>query len=1148
MCGIAGIVSLGSVIKSPEPIDIDSFATYITGENNDLLYFLKKVKELKKIFLFYTLFENKEHQEEIKRAILKLSERIETEEEQEQSELLKDIKWTLSSELIENIKKIEKFESNDSLSLPQLEIFKNINAVLNSIDRLEVRGRDSAGISLLFVFEKEEFEKFVVDLSENEKKELGQRKKRSLVNRTISIGKNNKYVSIAFTYKVAAEIGSLGDNIKFLRKEIAEDTIFRKSTKFSHKYHTISSHTRWASVGSINEENCHPADSLLSDSDSGNEIIHVCLNGDIDNYRNLKKELKENHKIKSDTKVIPLIIKKYIKEGFELKEAFRLAVNDFSGSHAISMHTDLAPGKLFLAQKGSGQAIFVGLADDHYMPASEVYGFVEETSAFVKMNGEKIVKTEKGETSGQIFILDQNSKGNIESIDAFYYDGTAISLTKEDIKYTNITARDIDRQEFSHYFLKEISESPESVRKTISNRWKTGEKGLKYVTLDEKTFPHHLEEAFKKDEIKRIFLVGQGTAGVAAACCANILKYYLHNSPLQIEAIKASELSGFVLFDHDKPDALKNTLVIAITQSGTTTDTNKTVDMVKERGGYTLAIVNRRDSDITFKVDGVFYTSTGRDIEMSVASTKAFYSQVTAGALLGLYIASFKKKMTVDFDLFTDKEINRLCSIPLAMEKILSMQEEIKKSAEKLALTKTYWAVVGSGANKAAADEIRIKLSELCYKTISSDYIEDKKHIDLSAEPLIILCAAGARKNVIKDIVKDTAIFSAHKATVVAIADEKEKRFAPYAEDIFNIPTISQHFEPVLNTLVGHIWGYFAALAINDVSKYLYEFKEDIKKRVEDFAKEGLDAYEAVLEESFREKIALFSIGLKQKKADRRLPSIIGFKTASDLTLILKYLSGKLPVSDFEFDFNVKGTARNMLDLLFKILGDAVNCTARPVDAIKHQAKTVTVGTSRISDKIGGIVFEKLWHCNIKLSQLTTNNVLVLKNLQGIIADIKGYILYGIENMSVTGKPTDNTTINIVDKGGILESIPSRVEKDNILRGTKKTIIVRGNVYIAQARRDRRNILVIPVISSTPEFPNRIERILLLNFTFKEDVDRSVKIKALGEKFGFIKNIVQESIEEWKNEYIDMVPLHTLFGQSAEKTGELIVSILSFSG
>ena len=84
---------------------------------------------------------------------------------------------------------------------------------------------------------------------------------------------------------------------------------------------------------------------------------------------------------------------------------------------------------------------------------------------------------------------------------------------------------------------------------------------------------------------------------------------------------------------------MADALVVAISQSGTTTDTNRSVDMVRERGARTLAIVNRRDSDLTFKVHGVMYTSSGRDIEMSVASTKAFYSQIAAGTLLGEALA-----------------------------------------------------------------------------------------------------------------------------------------------------------------------------------------------------------------------------------------------------------------------------------------------------------------------------------------------------------------------------------------------------------------------------------------------------------------------------------------------------------------------------
>ncbi len=1193
-CGIAGIVSFKNKKNEPESVDIVLFENYATNIEKYLLHaykrknlkqyywggkdlindFLNVTKTFKKENKFYTIFTNNDYIKQIEiitkrlNKIIKseskiLSENIETLDKNHieiissRLENIKDITSSLSSETLNNINNIKKLVNNERPPFSQFIIFKNINAVLNSIDRLEVRGRDSAGLSLFFVFDKIEYEKFQNALDDKNKNELYKRineplKTGFLGNRAITITNTSpQFTAIVLTYKIAAEIGNLGDNIKFLRSQIENDSLLQTLSCFSIQYHTVLSHTRWASVGDITEANCHPVDSTTIPNTSTKKTwsIYVCLNGDIDNYLDLKKEfeLSKNSISKSittDAKIIPLQIKKYLQQGFEIEESFRLAVNDFKGSHAISMHTDLAPDKIFLAQKGSGQTLFVGIADTHYMPASEVYGFVEETPYFIKMDGNHIVKSQNG-TCGQIFILSQETNGGLEGIQTIYYDGSPVELTEADIKSTDITSRDIDRQGYPHYFLKEIYEAPTSVERTLLNHWeiikKSGQKQYN-ITLDENTFPSSLKKAFLSKQIERIFFVGQGTAGVAATCCANILQYYINESDIRIQALKASELSGFILYEHDKKDSLKDTLVVAISQSGATTDTNKTVDMVKERGAYTIGIVNRRDSDLTFKVDGILYTSNSRDIEMSVASTKAFYSQITAGAILGLYLVSLNS--TCDDD-FIKQEINQLCEIPLAMRKILTTSKKIKRSADKLALTKTYWAAVGSGPNKASSDEIRIKLSELCYKTISSDYTEDKKHIDLSSEPLIIISAAGTRENVKQDIIKDTAIFSAHKATTIVITDEGDNRFDPYAEDVFHVPAISEHFAPILNTFVGHLWGYFAALAINEVSKYLYGFRENIKNIIENFAKQNFDVYEAVLQDSFQEKIERFSIEFKAKKIGRRFPALIGFEAASDITLLLKYLSGKLSISDFEFDFDIKGTALNMLNCLFRCLDETIDLMTRPIDAIKHQAKTVTVGTSRISEKVEGIFFDALDKHNITTSMLTTKNVIVLKNLQKIVSNINGYILYKVDKLNLMGKPVDNTTISIVDKGGILKQIPSRVEKDDVLRGTKRTIIIQGNVYIAKGRKDDRNILVIPIISSSASQPNWIERILLLNISFKKNTPLSTKIKALGPKFEFLKNIVQESIPVWKDEYIDLVATHVLFGRSAEKTGELIVSLLA---
>jgi len=1205
MCGLAGIIAIHKEEITDAHPDMDALDAMVRrieeqgcaniekcfdsgdlacsdylGGSEHIDAFCETVISLKSDLLFYKIFHHREYQAQLTQIADRVTKIIETEESvlprimgrldsetvttiAQRIEMLKDSAWRLNWEILDNCTKINELigYANLAPTFELIKIYRHINAVLNSIDRLEVRGRDSAGISLMFVLDESEFKFVTAALADSKLEEqLDMRTDQPvLVNNGVDIHKFKDQegapcVAVSLVYKVANEVGRLGDNIRFLRKQIKTDPFLGLLASADHRYHTVSAHTRWASVGEITEPNCHPVDGATSQTASDEPIIHICLNGDIDNYVELKAEYEKSEKegdlidkaITTDTKIIPLQIKRYLNSGSGIEEAFRQAVNDFKGSHAISMHTDLAPGKIFLAQKGSGQAIFIGLASDHYMLASEVYGFVEETSRYLKMDGEKIIQGEQGPTQGQIFILDQQGGGDLAGIKAFYYDCTPIELTESDIKQTEITSRDIDRQGYSHYFLKEISEAPVSVAKTLENRWKIkpGTEDQYLITLDKQTFPDSVYEALKEDatvtKIRRVFFIGQGTAGVAALACANLFDYYMNDPGIQVNALKASELSGFKLGDDDDGQSMADALVIAISQSGTTTDTNRTVDMVKKRGACTLAIVNRRDSDITFKVDGVMYTSSGRDIEMSVASTKAFYSQIVAGALLSLNMAQLTGRRSEQF--ITD-EIMELRRLPDKMRRILAMQEPIKRSARRLASDKTYWAVVGSGPNKASADEIRIKLSELCYKTLSSDFVEDKKHIDLSAEPLILVCAAGVRKTVIGDIIKDTAIFHAHKATPVVIADQGEERFDRYAADIFHVPVVSEHLAPIMNTLVGHIWGYYAALAINSGSRLLYRFQQDIRCMVDDFTASGMNIYEVILEESFREKIARFYNEFRAIKSERRFPMNIA--KASDLTLLLKYLAGKLPMADFESDFGKKGTALNMLDTLFEYTGQSINRMLRPVDAIKHQAKTVTVGTSRIISKMEGILFDSLETYDLNVAQMTNRNILVLQNLQRVVAQIRGSILYRLDGLSLLGKTTDQTTIHIIKKEGSLKPLTSRVEGDSGLKGTKRIIVHHGNVFIGLGRKDDRSIIIIPVLSGSSKTPNIIEYILLHHIAFKDTISLTDKISALGGKYEHITSLVHENSVQWRDEHLNLVEVRELFGRSAEKVAESIVAQMS---
>jgi len=172
-------------------------------------------------------------------------------------------------------------------------------------------------------------------------------------------------------------------------------------------------------------------------------------------------------------------------------------------------------------------------------------------------------------------------------------------------------------------------------------------------------------------------------------------------------------------------------------------------------------------------------------------------------------------------------------------------------------------------------------------------------------------------------------------------------------------------------------------------------------------------------------------------------------------------------------------------------------------------------------------------------------NILVLKNLQEIVSEIKGSILYRISGLNLLGELTEETTIEIVKKEGSLKSMPSRVETDNRLKGTKKTIVRQGNVYIGKGRKDDRSIIIIPAISSSPGSSNIIDNLLLLHIHFRETVPLPLKIKALGGKYDHIKNIVQENSVAWDDKHLNQVKMEELFGVSAEKIAEFIVSKLA---
>jgi glucosamine--fructose-6-phosphate aminotransferase (isomerizing) len=836
---------------------------------------------------------------------------------------------------------------------------------------------------------------------------------------------------LSFVYKAAAEVGELGDNTRVLRTAIAADGLLRRAVAAPTARVAVLAHTRWASVGIISEPNTHPinSDELESGATAAPYVV-AALNGDVDNHADLRVEhgLRIHGQITTDAKVIPALMARHHDTAPDDVEAFRRTVASFDGSVAIAAASAARPGRLLLALRGSGQGLYVGVGDDRYLVASEPYGVVEETDRYLRLDGER---------GGEIVVLDADAAGSVAAIQRYRYDGTALPVAGDDLVVAEVTTRDIDRGDAPHFLLKEITEAPNSFHKTLRGKIVEVD-GRLSVAVGERTLPPAIAAHLADGTIRRVRVIGQGTAAVAGRSVATLIGE-LSAGALEVDALTATELSGFGLTLD-----MSDTLVVAVSQSGTTTDTNRTVDLARSRGAAVIAIVNRRGSDLVDKSDGVLYTSDGRDVEMSVASTKAFYAQVAAGALLAAAIAQAGG--------FGDPQrrhelLVALRELPDALRAVIDQRDAIADIARRLAPTKRYWAVVGNGPNQVAAAEVRIKLSELCYKSISCDGTEDKKHIDLSCEPLILVCAAGLRGSIVDDVAKETAIFRAHKAAPVVITDDAELRFAGVPS--IQVPSTDPTLGFVLAAMAGHLFGYEAALAIDATALPLREAREAIERSVA--AGGDPDEVLARAAASLAVPTARFVEGLTELRYDGQLEA----STTVRLTGLLRDLAAEHPVEEYQRRTGKVGTPGALLDDLVAALTRAIEELTRPVDAIRHQAKTVTVGISR-SDE--GVLDRRLVQAVVQAGAgrdvLAYRTLKVLADLDPAVADVTGFTRYGV----------DGDRIWIVDRGGISLELPSRVEREAALVGTKRRVVDEREVLVARGRRDGRTVIFVPEV------------------------------------------------------------------------------------
>ncbi len=521
-------------------------------------------------------------------------------------------------------------------------------------------------------------------------------------------------------------------------------------------------HTRWATHGAPNQINAHPHIDCKSE-------IAVVHNGIIENYAELKRELtKEGHEFKSetDTEVVVHLIEKFY-DGIPLEEATRKALAKLEGSFAVGVISKKEPEKLVGARQGS--PLIVGLGEKENFLASDIPAVLGSTKDVVFLEEREMA------------VL---SKDSYRIMD---FNGTTLSKKPNRI---NWSVEQAQKQGYKHFMLKEINEQPGIIEKFLSARIK---KGANKIIFEEQTIP---EERIKK--IKNISIVACGTAYHAGL----VGRYALESlCNISVSVDVSSE------FRYKKLLIGKDTLVIAISQSGETADTLAGVKEAKRLGAPILSICNVLGSTLTRQSDGVIYTHAGPEI--GVASTKAYTAQLAALYLFSLYLAGIK-------NILSPKEVNKYVE---ELRKIAAQQKEILKNQSgiaKLARRHSHFGsflYLGRSINFPSALEGALKLKEVSYIPAEGYAAGEMKHgpIALIDEYRAVVCIT-CESSVYEKMFSNLQEIRARKGKIIAVASQGDKKIKEQTQEVIYIPKCIEIFSPLLVAIPLQLIAYHIAV------------------------------------------------------------------------------------------------------------------------------------------------------------------------------------------------------------------------------------------------------------------------------------------------------------------------------------------------
>ncbi len=521
--------------------------------------------------------------------------------------------------------------------------------------------------------------------------------------------------------------------------------------------------TRWATHGEPSTLNAHP-----HSSDDGNVIgVH---NGIIENYQELKEKLsKKGYTFKSqtDTEVaIKLIDYYYKKYNLGAVDAIARAMMRIRGSYAFAVMFKDCPSEIYTARKES--PMIIGISDGETYVASDVPAILKYTRNVYYIDNMEIAKLDKG------------------SITFYNIDREEIQKEPTEIKWD---AKLAEKCGYEHFMLKEIHEQPKVIRDTINSVVKDGKINFNEIGLSD-------------DEIKelnQIYIVACGSAyhvGMA-------VQYVIENlTSLSVRVELASE------FRYRKMKLVKNSLVIIISQSGETADSLAALREAKKCGIKTLGIVNVVGSSIAREADNVFYTLAGPEI--SVATTKAYSTQLIAGYLLAIKFAVAREEMTPEI---CSEMIDELYKIPDKINRIFEDKERIQWFANKLASTKDVF-FIGRGIDYAISLEGSLKMKEISYIHSEAYAAGELKHGPISLiEDGVFVISILTQPDLYEKTVSNMVEVKSRGASLMGLTTYGNYNIEDTADFTVYIPQTNPLFAGSLSVIPLQLLGYYVSVA-----------------------------------------------------------------------------------------------------------------------------------------------------------------------------------------------------------------------------------------------------------------------------------------------------------------------------------------------